>query len=136
MDIVAVNDPFIDVDYMIYMLKYDSAHGRFHGQLEEKDGKLIANGHEVIVYNIMNPQDIPWKEAGVDYVLESTGLFTTMDKAAAHFEGGAKKVIISAPSFMAQSVKEADILSLPYLFSDTEHWKKCMDRMIFQCLIL
>ena len=98
MDIVAVNDPFIDVDYMIYMLKYDSAHGRFHGQLEEKDGKLIANGHEVIVYNIMNPQDIPWKDAGVDYVLESTGLFTTMDKAAAHFEGGAKKVIISAPS--------------------------------------
>ena len=98
MDIVAVNDPFIDVDYMIYMLKYDSAHGRFHGQLEEKDGKLIANGHEVIVYNYMNPQDIPWKDAGVDYVLESTGLFTTMDKAAAHFEGGAKKVIISAPS--------------------------------------
>ena len=98
MDIVAVNDPFIDVDYMIYMLKYDSAHGRFHGQLEERDGKLIANGHEVIVYNIMNPQDIPWKDAGVDYVLESTGLFTTMDKASAHFEGGAKKVIISAPS--------------------------------------
>ena len=98
MDIVAVNDPFIDVDYMIYMLKYDSAHGRFHGQLEEKDGKLIANGHEVIVYNYMNPQDIPWKDAGVDYVLESTGLFTTMEKAAAHFEGGAKKVIISAPS--------------------------------------
>jgi glyceraldehyde 3-phosphate dehydrogenase len=80
------------------MLKYDSAHGRFHGQLEEKDGKLIANGHEVIVYNYMNPQDIPWKDAGVDYVLESTGLFTTMEKAAAHFEGGAKKVIISAPS--------------------------------------
>ena len=98
MDIVAVNDPFIDVDYMIYMLKYDSAHGRFRGQLEEKDGKLIANGHEVIVYNYMNPQDIPWKDAGVDYVLESTGLFTTMDKASAHFEGGAKKVIISAPS--------------------------------------
>ena len=89
--VCGINDPFIDVDYMIYMLKYDSAHGRFRGQLEEKDGKLIANGHEVIVYNYMNPQDIPWKDAGVDYVLESTGLFTTMDKASAHFEGGAKK---------------------------------------------
>ena len=97
-DIVAVNDPFIDVDYMIYMLKYDSAHGRFNGKLEDKDGKLVVNGHEVTVFNVMDPKEIPWKDAGVEYVLESTGLFTTMEKAAQHFEGGAKKVIISAPS--------------------------------------
>ena len=97
-EIAGINVRNADLEYMVYMLKYDSAHGRFHGQLEERDGKLIANGHEVIVYNIMNPQDIPWKDAGVDYVLESTGLFTTMDKASAHFEGGAKKIIISAPS--------------------------------------
>ena len=97
-DIVAVNDPFIDVDYMIYMLKYDSAHGRFNGKLEDKDGKLVVNGHEVTVFNVMDPKEIPWKDAGVEYVLESTGLFTIMEKAAQHFEGGAKKVIISAPS--------------------------------------
>ena len=68
-DIVAVNDPFIDVDYMIYMLKYDSAHGRFNGKLEDKDGKLVVNGHEVTVFNVMDPKEIPWKDAGVEYVI-------------------------------------------------------------------
>ncbi|WMI82318.1 type I glyceraldehyde-3-phosphate dehydrogenase [Anaerotignum sp. MB30-C6] len=97
-DVVAVNDPFIDVEYMIYMLKYDSAHGRYHAKMEEKDGKLVVNGKEITVYNCMDPKDIPWKEAGAEYVLESTGLFTTMEKAEAHFNGGAKKVVISAPS--------------------------------------
>lgn len=97
-DIVAVNDPFIDVDYMIYMLKYDSAHGRFRGDMKDVNGKLVVNGHEVVVYNIMDPKEIPWREAGAEYILESTGLFTTKEKASAHFEGGAKKVIISAPS--------------------------------------
>lgn len=97
-NIVAVNDPFIDVDYMIYMLKYDSAHGRFRGDMKDVNGKLVVNGHEVVVYNIMDPKEIPWREAGAEYILESTGLFTTMEKASAHFEGGAKKVIISAPS--------------------------------------
>ena len=98
MEIVAVNDPFIDVDYMIYMLKYDSAHGRFRGQLEDRNGKLVADGCEVTVFNISDPKEIPWSEVGVDYVLESTGLFTTVEKASQHFVGGAKKVVISAPS--------------------------------------
>lgn len=97
-EVVAVNDPFIDVEYMIYMLKYDTAHGRYHANMEEKDGKLVVNGKEIIVYNCMDPKEIPWKDAGAEYVLESTGLFTTMDKAASHFSGGAKKVVISAPS--------------------------------------
>ncbi|MDD3394372.1 MAG: type I glyceraldehyde-3-phosphate dehydrogenase [Clostridia bacterium] len=97
-EIVAVNDPFIDVDYMIYMLKYDTVHGRYHAKMEEKDGKLVVNGKEIAVYNCMDPKEIPWKEAGAEYVLESTGIFTTMEKAAAHFNGGAKKVVISAPS--------------------------------------
>jgi len=97
-EVVAVNDPFIDVEYMIYMLKYDSAHGRFNAKMEEKNGKLVVDGKEITVYNCMDPKEIPWKEAGAEYVLESTGLFTTMDKAEAHFSGGAKKVIISAPS--------------------------------------
>ncbi|WP_352399016.1 type I glyceraldehyde-3-phosphate dehydrogenase [Anaerotignum sp.] len=97
-EVVAVNDPFIDVEYMIYMLKYDSAHGRFNAKMEEKNGKLVVDGKEITVYNCMDPKEIPWKEAGAEYVLESTGLFTAMDKAEAHFNGGAKKVIISAPS--------------------------------------
>ena len=97
-EVVAVNDPFIDLDYMVYMLKYDSVHGHFNGTVETKDGKLIVNGEAVTVYNCMNPSEIPWGAAGADYVVESTGVFTTMEKASAHFAGGAKKVVISAPS--------------------------------------
>ena len=67
-EVVAVNDPFIDLDYMVYMLKYDSVHGHFNGTVETKDGKLIVNGESVTVYNCMNPSEIPWGEAGADYV--------------------------------------------------------------------
>lgn len=96
--VVAVNDPFIDLDYMVYMLKYDSAHGRFKGSVEIKGDKLVVDGNEVTVFNCMNPEEIPWASAGAEYVVESTGVFTTTDKASAHFKGGAKKVVISAPS--------------------------------------
>jgi glyceraldehyde 3-phosphate dehydrogenase len=96
--IVAVNDPFIDLAYMAYMFKYDSTHGRFKGAVETKDGKLVINGERVSVYAERDPSNIPWGEEGVDYVVESTGVFTTKEKAAAHLKGGAKKVIISAPS--------------------------------------
>ncbi len=97
-EVVAINDPFITVDYMAYMVKYDTVHGQFKGTVEEKDGKLIVNGKEIKVYNEMEPKNIPWGELGVDIVLECSGVFTTTDKASAHLEGGAKKVIISAPS--------------------------------------
>ncbi|MCD8036864.1 MAG: type I glyceraldehyde-3-phosphate dehydrogenase [Clostridiales bacterium] len=96
--VVAINDPAISVDYMVYMMKYDSAQGRFQGEVCEKDGKLVVNGNEITVYALMDPATIPWKEAGAEYIVESTGLFTTTDKASAHFAGGAKKVVISAPS--------------------------------------
>ncbi len=96
--VVAINDPFIDLDYMVYMLKYDSAHGRFDGQVEVKGDKLVVNGNEITVFNCMDPKDIPWATAGAEYVVESTGVFTTTEKASAHFNGGAKKVVISAPS--------------------------------------
>ncbi|NDO45645.1 type I glyceraldehyde-3-phosphate dehydrogenase [Clostridium sp. MD294] len=98
LEVVAVNDPMIDLDYMVYMLKYDSAHGRFDGEVGTKDGKLVVNGKEVTVFSCMDPKEIPWASAGAEYVVESTGLFTTTDKASAHFTGGAKKVVISAPS--------------------------------------
>ncbi len=96
--VVAVNDPFVDLEYMVYMLKYDSAHGRFDGTLGTKDGKLVVNGNEIAVFACMDPADIPWAEAGAEYIVESTGAFTSTDKASAHFKGGAKKVVISAPS--------------------------------------
>ncbi|KAI8147506.1 glyceraldehyde-3-phosphate dehydrogenase [Fennellomyces sp. T-0311] len=96
--VVAVNDPFIDLEYMVYMFKYDSTHGRFKGTVEQKDGKLVVNGQEIAVYSERDPSAIPWKETGAEYVIESTGVFTSKEKASAHLQGGAKKVIISAPS--------------------------------------
>ena len=97
-EVVAINDPFITADYMAYMVKYDSVHGKFKGEVKEENGKLIVNGKEVKVYNEMDPKNIPWGTDGVDYVLECSGVFTTLEKAQAHIDAGAKKVIISAPS--------------------------------------
>ncbi|MEL7608487.1 MAG: type I glyceraldehyde-3-phosphate dehydrogenase [Bacillota bacterium] len=96
--VVGINDPFIDPEYMVYMLKYDTVHGRFKGEVDHKDGKLIVNGKAIEVYAAMNPNEIPWKDCGAEYVVESTGVFTTTEKAGLHFVGGAKKVVISAPS--------------------------------------
>ncbi len=96
--VVAINDPFIDLEYMVYMLKYDSVHGRFKGEVSIKGDKLVVNGKEVTVFNSRNPEEIAWGAAGAEYVVESTGVFTTVDTASAHIKGGAKKVIISAPS--------------------------------------
>ena len=97
-EVVAINDPFITADYMAYMVKYDTVHGKFEGEISSEEGKLIVNGKEIKVYNKMEPKNIPWGANGVDYVLECSGVFTTIEKANAHLEGGAKKVIISAPS--------------------------------------
>ncbi len=97
-EVVGINDPFIDLDYMVYMIKYDTIHGRFDGTVELVDGKLIVNGKEIAVFNEMDPANIPWSSCGAEYVVESTGVFTTTEKASAHLKGGAKKVVISAPS--------------------------------------
>ena len=97
-EVVAINDPFITADYMAYMTKYDTVHGRFAGTVEEKDGVLIVNGKEIKVYNEMDPKNVPWGKDGVEYVLECSGVFTTLEKAQAHLDAGAKKVVISAPS--------------------------------------
>merc|ERR1711875_37608 len=96
--VVAVNDPFINLDYMVYMFKYDSTHGRYKGEVSCEDGCLVVDGHKIQVFNEMKPENIPWSKAGASYIIESTGVFTTKEKASAHFSGGAKKVIISAPS--------------------------------------
>merc|ERR1739845_16625 len=96
--VVAINDPFISLDYMVYMFKYDSTHGQFHGEVKH-DGKfLYVNGYRITVFNEKDPTNIDWASAGAEYVVESTGVFTSTDKALMHTKGGAKKVIISAPS--------------------------------------
>ena len=99
LEVVAINDPFITPEYMAYLLQYDSVHGRFNGTVEStKDARLLVNGHPILCRNYTAPGDIPWAEMGVDYVLECTGKFTTLERANAHLIGGAKRVVISAPS--------------------------------------
>ena len=102
-EVVAINDPAINRDYMVYMTKYDTIHGRFHGTVEIKDEKFTVNGKAIEVFDLMNPAEIPWGKVGADYVVESTGVFTTTEKCKAHLEGGAKKVIISAPAKDAET---------------------------------
>ena len=95
--VVAIND-LLDVDYMAYMLKYDTVHGAFQGTVEVKDGKLVVNGNPIRITAERNPEDLKWNEVGAEYVVESTGLFLTREKAEAHLRAGAKRVIMSAPS--------------------------------------
>lgn len=97
-EVTGINDPFIDLDYMVYMLRYDSVHGQFKGTIEIEDKKLVVNGKKISVFNYMSPAEIPWKDCKAEYIVESAGVFTTTEKASAHLKGGAKKVIISAPS--------------------------------------
>jgi len=96
-EIVGIND-LIDVDYMAYMLKYDSIHGHFKGTVDVKDGKLVVNGHAIRVTSEPSPANLKWKEVGAEYVIESTGLFLTKETAKGHIEAGAKRVVMSAPS--------------------------------------
>jgi glyceraldehyde 3-phosphate dehydrogenase len=96
--VVAVNDPFIETKYAAYMLKYDSTHGQFKGDIEAVDDGLVVNGKKVTFFTERDPASIPWGKVGAEYIVESTGVFTTEEKAGAHLKGGAKKVIISAPS--------------------------------------
>uniref|UniRef100_A0A672I170 Glyceraldehyde-3-phosphate dehydrogenase n=1 Tax=Salarias fasciatus TaxID=181472 RepID=A0A672I170_SALFA len=98
-EVVAINDPFIDLDYMVYMFKYDSTHGVWkHGDVKAEGGKLVIGNMHINVFHERDPANIKWGDAGVDYVVESTGVFTTIEKASAHLKGGAKRVVISAPS--------------------------------------
>ncbi|MBL7114193.1 MAG: type I glyceraldehyde-3-phosphate dehydrogenase [Kiritimatiellae bacterium] len=97
-EIVGINDPFIDVDYMAYMTKYDSVHGRFKGDVSAADGKLVVNGNAIAVFAERNPADIGWASCGAEYIIESTGVFLTKEGAQGHIDAGAKKVVMSAPS--------------------------------------
>ncbi|HPD87497.1 MAG TPA: type I glyceraldehyde-3-phosphate dehydrogenase, partial [Proteiniphilum sp.] len=95
--IVGIND-LLDVDYIAYMLKYDTIHGQFKGSVEVKDGNLVVNGNTIRVSAERNPADLKWDAVGAEYVVESTGLFLSKDKAQGHIDAGAKYVVMSAPS--------------------------------------
>lgn len=118
-EIVAIND-LLDIDHLAYLLKYDSVHGRFKGTIEVKDKTLFVNGKPIRITGEKNPEDIQWGKVEVDYVIEATGLFTDRDKAALHLKGGAKKVVISAPSNNA-----------PMFVMGVNHTKLSKDELIF-----
>ena len=96
-EVVGIND-LCAADYLAYMLKYDTMHGKFEGTVSYTENSIIVNGREIPVFSCKNPADLPWGKVGAEYVVESTGLFLTKEKAQGHIDGGAKKVIMSAPS--------------------------------------
>lgn len=96
-EVVAIND-LLDPEYLAYMLKYDSVHGRFHGEVEVRDGNLVVNGKTIRITAERNPADLKWDEVGADLIIECTGFFLTEESCQAHIEAGAKKVVQSAPS--------------------------------------
>lgn len=104
--VVGIND-LLDVEYMAYMLKYDTMHGRFNGTVEIEDGQLVVNGNKVRITAEMDPANLKWDEIGAEYVVESTGLFLAMDKAEKHLQAGAKYVVLSAPSKKGEDGRQA-----------------------------
>jgi len=128
--VVAVNDPFMDPEYMVYLFKYDSTHGHYTGTVETKNGKLIIDGNEITVHTSKNPADIPWAKDGAEVVVESTGFFTTKDGAGGHLTGGAKKVIISAPSndapMYVMGVNETSYKSDQHVISNASCTTNCL----------
>merc|ERR1712066_999660 len=119
----AINDPFMDLEYMVYQLKYDSVHKSFPGTIVAKkaDGKefLVVNGNEISVFHEKDPASIPWGATGSSYVCESTGVFTAQEKAELHLKGGAKKVIISAPPKDAVPIYVMGVNHTDYKKTDT-----------------
>jgi len=127
--VVGIND-LLDVDYLAYMLKYDSVHGRFNGTVEVKDGKLVVNGNEVRISAERNPEDLKWDEIGAEYVIDATGIFTTKEKAGLHLKAGAKKVVISAPSADApmyvMGVNHKELTAEENIFSNASCTTNCL----------
>ncbi|TVZ55266.1 glyceraldehyde 3-phosphate dehydrogenase [Lutibacter sp. Hel_I_33_5] len=127
--VVAIND-LLDVDYLAYLLKYDSVHGRFNGDVEVKDGQLVVNGQAIRVTAERNPEDIRWDEAGAEFVIESTGFFLSKEKAGLHIKGGAKKVVISAPSpdanMYVMGVNESEMTADETIISNASCTTNCL----------
>ncbi|MDT7832959.1 type I glyceraldehyde-3-phosphate dehydrogenase [Flavobacteriaceae bacterium S356] len=129
MQVVAIND-LLDVEYLAYLLKYDSVHGRFDGDVEVKDGQLVVNGQNIRVTAERNPENLKWDAVGAEYIVESTGFFLTEEKAGLHVKGGAKKVIISAPSkdanMYVMGVNHTELSSEETIFSNASCTTNCL----------
>lgn len=130
-EVVAVNDPFLPPDYMKYLLAYDTVHGRYNGTIEVNDkNHLVVDGHEIVVWSERDPAKIAWGSVGADYVIESSGVFTSTAKAGAHLTGGAKKVIISAPSedapMFVMGVNETKYDGVPNVVSNASCTTNCL----------
>jgi glyceraldehyde 3-phosphate dehydrogenase len=127
--VVAIND-LLDVDYLAYMLKYDSVHGQFNGEVDVRDGKLIVNGNDVRITAERNPEDLKWGEIGAEYVIEATGIFKTKEQAGRHITAGAKKVIISAPSpdapMFVMGVNHKELKANEDVFSNASCTTNCL----------
>lgn len=127
--VVGIND-LLEVDYLAYMLKYDSVHGQFDGEVSVKDGKLIVNGNEIRITAERNPEDLKWDEIGAEYVIDATGIFKTKEQAGRHIAAGAKKVIISAPSpdapMFVMGVNHKELKADEAVFSNASCTTNCL----------
>ncbi len=128
--VVAIND-LLDVDYLAYMLKYDSVHGQFDGDVEVKEGKLVVNGNEIRITAERDPANLKWDEVGAEYVIESTGFFLTEETAGKHLEAGAKKVVLSAPSkdhtpMFVMGVNNTELKADQKIFSNASCTTNCL----------
>ncbi len=127
--VVGIND-LLDVDYLAYMLKYDSVHGQFKGDVKVENGKLVVNGNEVRITAERNPEDLKWDEIGAEYVIEATGIFKTKEQAGRHIAAGAKKVIISAPSpdapMFVMGVNHKELKADEAVFSNASCTTNCL----------
>ncbi|MDV7187139.1 type I glyceraldehyde-3-phosphate dehydrogenase [Lutibacter sp. TH_r2] len=128
-EVVAIND-VIDIDHIAYLLKFDSVHGKFNGTVEVDNNNLIVNGKSIKITSENNPSKIPWKSSNVDFVIESSGLFTKREQAELHLNGGAKKVVISAPSINApmfvMGVNHQKLKSTDVVFSNASCTTNCL----------
>jgi glyceraldehyde 3-phosphate dehydrogenase len=128
--VVAIND-LLDVDYLAYMLKYDSVHGKFDGTVEVKNGMLVVNGNEIRITAERDPANLKWSEVGADYVIESTGFFLTEETAGKHLLAGAKKVVLSAPSkdhtpMFVMGVNNTELKAEQQIFSNASCTTNCL----------
>lgn len=128
-DVVAIND-LLDVEHLAYLLKYDSVHGNFDGTVEVKDGNLVVNGKTIRITAERDPKNLKWDEIGAEIVAECTGIFTTLDMAQSHIDGGAKKVVISAPSkdapMFVMGVNHKDVKATDTIISNASCTTNCL----------
>lgn len=128
-DVVAIND-LLDVEHLAYLLKYDSVHGSFDGTVEVKDGNLVVNGKTIRITAERDPKNLKWDAVGAEIVAECTGVFTTLDMAQSHIDGGAKKVVISAPSkdapMFVMGVNHKDVKATDTIISNASCTTNCL----------